>query len=137
MASKKKKSMIVKAKRKQAIAIASFKKGTGQIRVNKMLLRSDIPNHLNEFVAEPLMIAGESAKGYDIDINVNGGGFMGQATAVRGAIAKALVSATKDDKLKRTFLNYDRLLLVDDVRQVEPKKPLGGKARKKKQKSKR
>ena len=137
MASKKKKSNVVKAKRKEAVAIANFRKGTGQIRVNKRLVRLDVQSHLNDFIAEPLMIAGNEAKAFDIDIHVQGGGFMGQATAVRGAIAKALVNATKDEKLKRTFLNYDRLLLVDDVRQVEPKKPLGGKARKKKQKSKR
>ncbi len=55
----------------------------------------------------------------------------------RAAIAKALVEYTQNDKLKNAYIKYDRMLLVDDTRRVEPKKPLGTKARKKKQKSKR
>ena len=53
------------------------------------------------------------------------------------AIAKAIVEHTKDKKLKEKFMKYDRQLLVDDSRRTEPKKPLGKKARKKKQSSKR
>ena len=78
----------------------------------------------------------EFAKEFDIDISVNGSGFMSRAVAVRSCIAKALVKA-KGKKLKETFTAYDRTLLVDDVRKVESKKPLGRKARKKRQHSKR
>ena len=49
----------------------------------------------------------------------------------------AIVEYTNDKKLKEKFIKYDRLLMVDDHRRVEPKKPLGKKARKKKQSSKR
>ena len=62
---------------------------------------------------------------------------MGQAVSARSAIAKALVAYTKDKNLERRFREYDRLLLVDDSRRKEPKKPLGRGARAKKQKSKR
>ena len=62
---------------------------------------------------------------------------MSQAVAARASIAKALVGYLKDEKLKKKFIAYDRMLLVDDSRRVEPKKPLGPKARKKKQHSKR
>ena len=62
---------------------------------------------------------------------------MGQAVAARSAIAKALFEFKPSEKLRQSFLAYDRLLLVDDPRRVETKKPLGTKARKKKQKSKR
>jgi small subunit ribosomal protein S9 len=61
---------------------------------------------------------------------------MSQASAIRSCIAKAIVKA-KGKKFKELFTAYDRMLLVDDVRRVESKKPLGRKARKKKQHSKR
>ncbi|MBU0586162.1 30S ribosomal protein S9, partial [Candidatus Micrarchaeota archaeon] len=60
---------------------------------------------------------------------------MGQAQAARVAIAKALVDYTQDEALKKTFLDHDRSLLVDDVRRVEAKKYKGPKARARYQKS--
>ena len=69
----------------------------------------------------------------DIDIQVNGGGANGQADAIRLAIARALVE--HDKKLKKTFDDYDRLLLVADVRRKEACKPNDSKARAKRQKS--
>jgi len=71
----------------------------------------------------------------DIDVKVTGGGFMGQASAVRTAIAQGLLEYTKDPNLKLAFLDHDRSLLVSDPRRKEPKKPLGRGARKKRQKS--
>ena len=53
------------------------------------------------------------------------------------SLAKALFDFKPNEKLRQTMIAYDRLLLVDDPRRVETKKPLGPKARKKKQKSKR
>jgi len=127
----------VKAKKKTAVARAVIKKGKGIIRVNKILLRYYYPKYVQEFVEEPLRIAGDRIKEIDIAIKANGGGFMGQAVASRSAIAKALDDYFDDDKLTKAFLDYDRLLLVDDPRRKEAKKPLGTGARKKKQKSKR
>jgi len=62
---------------------------------------------------------------------------MSQAVASRAAIAKALVEFTGDEELRNKFLAYDRMLLVDDPRRSEAKKPLGPGARAKKQSSKR
>jgi len=73
----------------------------------------------------------------DIDIRVKGGGVMGQMQAARNCIAKAFVQFFDDLELTKRFLEYDRSFLVDDVRRVESKKPLGPKARAKKQHSKR
>ncbi len=126
-----------KAKRKEAVARAVVKKGTGKIRINKRDISLFEPKYVREFIEEPLTVLPDIAKEVDIDIMVNGGGFMGQASAARGAIAKSLVLFSKDAKAKQALVGYDRLLLVDDVRRVESKKPLGTKARKKKQKSKR
>ena len=85
-----------------------------------------------------LDLAGEAlVESVNVDVTVKGGGFMAQAMAIRGAIAKALVEFSKDKKLKEKMLKYDRMLLVDDARFKEAKKPLGLGARRKKQSSKR
>ncbi|MBN2067858.1 MAG: 30S ribosomal protein S9 [Candidatus Diapherotrites archaeon] len=125
-----------KAKKKMAVARATIKKGTGKIKINNRGISVFQPAYLKRFIGEPLEMA-PAAKEVDIKVKVKGGGFMGQAAAARSAIAKALVQYSKDNKLRAAFLAYDRMLLVDDVRRVESKKPLGTKARKKKQKSKR
>lgn len=126
-----------KSKKKEAVARAVIKKGKGVIRINKRNLHTIQPKYVYEFIKEPLHIAGKVANDYNIDVHVKGGGYMGQAVAVRAAIAKALVEETGDEKLKGAYLAYDRMLLVDDSRRVEPKKPLGPKARRKKQLSRR
>ena len=84
---------------------------------------------------EPLMIAKDLAKQVDIDVKVEGGGVMGQAEAARTAIARALLEFSNDPELKRAFLEYDRTLLVNDVRRKEPKKQGGRGARKRRQTS--
>ena len=134
---KRKTGLNVKAKKKTAVARATVRKGSGKIKINRRLLQLFEPNYVRQFISEPVSIAGDLAKLVDIDVHVKGGGAMGQAVAARSVIAKALLLYSRDHKLRSAFLNYDRLLLVDDVRGVEPKKPLGTKARKKKQKSKR
>jgi len=86
---------------------------------------------------EPIYLAGDAAHGVNISVNVAGSGAMSQAIAARGAIAKSLVEFTGDEKLRKRYIEDDRMLLVDDPRRVEPKKPLGPKARRRKQHSKR
>jgi small subunit ribosomal protein S9 len=134
---RKAKGITAKAKKKEATARAVIREGTGKVRINKRLLDYWEPKQVREFVQEPLLIAGDYAKKANISIEVHGGGFMSQAVAARACIAKCLVSFSKDEKLKRDFLEYDRMLLVDDVRRKESKKQLGIGARRKKQKSKR
>lgn len=134
---KKVKKTVVTAKKKEAIARAVIRPGKGIIRINGKLLDLTENQLRNTMLREPLMIAGPLAKEVNITINVHGGGVMGQTVAVRGAIAKSLVAYSKDDNIRKAFYEYDRLMLVDDPRRVEPKKPLGTKARAKKQKSKR
>ena len=122
-------------KRKTAIARATIKKGVGRIRVNKKPLEIFEPELARLKISEPLTLAGNVASGVDIDVNVRGGGVMGQADAVRTAIARGLVEWTSDERLKDLFLEYDRNLLVSDARQKEPKKVGGPGARAKYQKS--
>lgn len=132
----KKAGMHVSSKKKTAVARATIKKGSGIIKINKMNLEVYADGHLKEMIKEPIKIAEEFAKEFDIKITVKGGGRISQAVAVRSAISRALVRA-KGKKLKDLYLLYDRSLLVDDARKVESKKPLGTKARKRKQQSKR
>jgi small subunit ribosomal protein S9 len=68
-------------------------------------------------------------------IYVNGGGSSGQAQAARSALAKVIAKASGTDAVKKLYMEYDRTMLVDDVRQVEPKKFKGPKARARFQKS--
>ena len=134
---KRKTGLNSKAKKKEAVARAVIRKGSGKIKINKRDISLFEPKQIRAFVEEPLKILPDVAKEVDIDIKVKGGGVMGQASSVRSAIAKSLVLISKDTKAKQALVAYDRLLLVDDVRRVESKKPLGTKARKKKQMSKR
>ncbi len=124
---KKRRVMQTRGKRKEAIARASIKEGTGRISLNGRGLDAYDDPFIREVVTEPLNFI--ETKNFDIDINVRGGGFSGQAQAARTAIARAIIKFTKDEKLKTQFINYDRSLLVEDPRRVEPKKFKGPKAR--------
>ena len=123
-------------KRKRAIAKVTLKQGKGKVRVNNILLDNYEPRLSRLKLKEPLLLAHDLVNKIDINVNVVGGGISSQAEASRLGIAKALVEFTKSDKLKEQFLNYDRNLLVADVRRKEPAKPnRHGKARAKRQKS--
>ena len=121
-------------KRKSAVARAYAKKGKGVIRINKISINA-YPEYIREIMAEPLRLAEKYKDSVDIEVNAEGGGPVSQAEAVRTAIAKALVMLSDDEELKKMFMEYDRTLLVSDIRRKEPKKQLGRGARKKRQKS--
>ena len=130
------KIITVAGKRKRAIARATIRQGNGRVRVNNMALDFYEPKLSRLKLKEPLIIAGDLINKVNIDVNVIGGGISSQADASRLAIAKGLVEFSKSDKLKEEFLNYDRNLLVADVRRKEPAKPnRHGQARAKRQKS--
>ena len=122
-------------KRKTSIARASVKKGKGRVRINKVPVELLSPELARLKVMEPILLAGKKAERLDIEVKVQGGGFMGQAYATRTAIAKGLVAYSNDEKLEAMFKQHDRSLLVSDPRRKMPKKPLGRGARKKRQKS--
>ena len=130
-----KKIINTSGKRKTAIARATVQKGKGLIRINKKPLEIYEPEIARWKILEAIQIADNHINTVDIDVNVKGGGFMSQSSAVRTAIAKGLVEYTNDPNLKIAYLDYDRSLLVSDSRRKEPKKPLGRGARKKRQKS--
>jgi len=123
-------------KRKEAIARATVRPGEGRIRVNSRPAELMEPRVARDKVLEPLRVAGSDRReDVDIEVSIEGGGFMGQADAARTAIARGLVDYFDDPALRETFLRYDRSLLVNDPRRKEPKQPMGPGARAKRQKS--
>ncbi len=129
------KIVVTSGKRKTAVARATVRPGAGRVRINKIPVELLQPEMVRMTVMEPLIIAKELANKVDIDVVVNGGGFMSQAEAARTAIARGLLEFSNDAELKRAFLEYDRTLLVNDIRRKEPKKQGGRGARKRRQTS--
>ena len=122
-------------KRKEAVARASVKSGSGKVRINNVTIEIYTPELARFKMMEPILLAGDKVSAVDINVNVQGGGFMGQAEAVRTSIAKGLVEFLQDSELEASFKQYDRSLLISDPRRKLPKKPQGRGARKKRQKS--
>ncbi|HUU75004.1 MAG TPA: 30S ribosomal protein S9 [Methanoregulaceae archaeon] len=122
-------------KRKTAIARATLKTGKGRVRINSVPLEV-FPNEMVSMkISEPLLLVPKAIDGVDVSIDVHGGGIMGQAEAIRTALARGILKWHNDPLIKDIYLTYDRTLLVNDSRQKEAKKPHGRGARKKFQKS--
>lgn len=123
-------------KKKTAIARAKITEGIGRIRINKKPIEIYEPEIAKLKILEALAFVGDDVtSNIDINVNVRGGGIMGQANAVRTAIGKGIVEWTQDLAVKDAMLLYDRSLLVNDSRQKETKKFGGPGARAKSQKS--
>ncbi|MCD6445710.1 30S ribosomal protein S9 [Candidatus Bathyarchaeota archaeon] len=131
-----KKVLVVSGKRKTATARAIVRPGVGRIRINRIPIEVFEPQIAKEKILEPLIQAGDEVwKQLDIDVKVSGGGYMGQAEAARMAIANAILKWTKSQRLRTTFIKYDRTMVVGDPRRKEPKKFGGPGARARDQKS--
>ena len=131
-----KKSLVLESgKRKTAIARALIRPGKGRVRINKIPLEILTPEIAQRKIQEPLLLLEEQTKDVDIDVNVRGGGFMGQAEAARMAIARGLVSWTQSTAVRDRLQQYDRTMLAGDPRRTEPKKFGGPGARRRRQKS--
>jgi small subunit ribosomal protein S9 len=130
--------IITSGKRKTSVARAILVEGTGKVSVNKK-----DHNALGLFdklrIQEPLRIAGHvlGKNNFDVALTVKGGGEKSQIEAARLALARAIVEFTKSEDLEKAYLEYDRNLLVADVRRKEAYKPGDSKARSKRQSSKR
>ena len=128
------KVIIKSGKRKTAIATATLSEGKGKVHVNHIPIDQFQPELYRIRMMEPVLLVPDAISKVDINVTVHGGGPMSQADAVRLAVARVL--AEHSPKLKTVFLEYDRLLLVADVRFKETHKPnRHGGARGKKQKS--
>jgi SSU ribosomal protein S9P len=122
-------------KKKTAVARAIIKPGIGRVRINGYPLELWPIEMARVKMSEPLILAGDLAKKVDIEVNVSGGGYMGQAIATRIAIARGLVAYFQSQELKELYEKYDPYMLKGDPRRTEPKKPGIKHARSKRQKA--
>ncbi|MBO4499756.1 MAG: 30S ribosomal protein S9 [Bacteroidaceae bacterium] len=120
-------------RRKRAIARVFVTEGTGKITINKRDLSVYFPSPLLQYVVLQPLKKLDVAEKYDIKVNLNGGGYNGQANALRLAIARALVKINPEDKKSLRSEGF----LTRDSRSVERKKPGQPKARRRFQFSKR
>jgi small subunit ribosomal protein S9 len=120
-------------RRKEAVARARLRPGTGQLTINGRAFEVYFPTASQRMaVSEPLRVA-DRLESFDIDASIHGGGVSGQAGALRMAIARSLVETDPDVRpaLKKAGL------LTRDSRRKESKKYGLKKARKAPQFTKR
>ena len=106
-------------RRKAAVARVILKEGTGVITINKRPLEKYFPSSILQYIVKQPLSVLEVTEKYDFQVNLDGGGYKGQAEALRLGIARALVKLNPDDKAilrKHGFMTRD-------PRAVERKKP--------------
>lgn len=120
-------------RRKSAVARVFMKRGAGVITVNGKSLDEFFSRETGRMIVRQPLVLVEQLNGFDIKVNVTGGGESGQAGAVRHGITRALIefdAALKPALSKAGFVTRD-------AREVERKKVGFHKARRRKQFSKR
>ena len=120
-------------RRKAAVARVYVSEGAGKITINGRDLEVYFPSSILQFVVKQPLAKLDVLEKYDIKVNLDGGGFKGQAEALRLAIARALVKINPEDKPALKAEGF----MTRDAREVERKKPGQTKARKHFQFSKR
>jgi len=120
-------------RRKSAVARVYMFPGKGKITVNDRELNEYFSTEILQYVAtQPLSLMGVR-ENFDIKVNLDGGGFSGQAEALRLGISRALVKLDPENRPKLKAAGF----MTRDPREVERKKPGRPKARKRFQFSKR
>lgn len=120
-------------RRKAAIARVIVGEGNGAITINKRPLEVYFPSSILQYIVKQPLNTLEVVEKYDIRVNLDGGGYKGQAEALRLAIARALVKINPEDKSALRAEGF----MTRDPRSVERKKPGQPKARRRFQFSKR
>ncbi|MDE5599311.1 MAG: 30S ribosomal protein S9 [Ureaplasma sp.] len=105
-------------RRKSSVAKVKLVPGNGKISINKKEPSNYFPNDLViQDMMQPLEIT-NTAKSYDVFVKVNGGGFTGQAGAIRLGITRALIEVNKEFKKALKLAG----LVTRDARVKERKK---------------
>lgn len=121
-------------KRKTSAARVFLKPGSGKVLVNNMEIDKYLPTGTARMKALAPLATSDSAKKFDLEITVSGGGKGGQSGAIRHGITRALLAF--DSETYRPILKKAGFITRDD-RMVERKKYGLHKARKRPQFSKR
>jgi small subunit ribosomal protein S9 len=120
-------------RRKTATARVSLRPGTGSVKVNGRDLDAYFPSDVLRMVVRQPLVLTETAEKFDIVVNVDGGGFAGQAGAVRHGISRALLEFNAELRERLKSAGF----LTRDPRKKERKKYGRAGARKRFQFSKR
>ena len=110
VAKKKTVTYVGTGRRKKSVARVFMTPGTGVITVNGRTLEDYLPQATLRMVVNSPLVLTETKDQFDIKINVAGGGYTGQAGAMRHGIARALLEASADYRpvLKKAgFLTRD------------------------------
>lgn len=120
-------------RRKTSVARLYFNAGNGDISINGRTLEDYFPLEIHKIIIRQPLVLLDAVGKYDLKVNVNGGGFKGQAEAIRLAVSRALCELDAENRppLKKEGF------LTRDPRMVERKKYGRRKARRKFQFSKR
>ncbi len=120
-------------RRKEAVARAVLRAGTGVITVNGKPIEAYFPTATQRMVVTEALRVTDREQSFDIAANIFGGGVTGQAGALRMAIARSLIEIDPESRpaLKKAGL------LTRDARRKESKKYGLKKARKAPQFTKR
>ncbi|WML42612.1 30S ribosomal protein S9 [Neobacillus sp. PS3-40] len=105
-------------RRKSSVARVRLVPGSGKIVINDRDIESYIPFEALRVVVKQPLVATETLGSYDVLVNVSGGGYTGQAGAIRHGIARALLQA--DPEFRPTLKRAG--LLTRDARMKERKK---------------
>ena len=120
-------------RRKAAVARVILKEGNGTITINHRPLNVYFPSSILQYIVMQPLLTLDVAEKYDFVVTLDGGGYKGQAEALRLGIARALVAVNPEDKAVLRKHGF----MTRDPRAVERKKPGQPKARKRFQFSKR
>lgn len=105
-------------RRKSSVARVRITSGTGKITINKVDVKEYMPSQMLIIdMKQPLDLSNTSDK-FDVIVNVRGGGFSGQAGAIRMGLARALEAS--DSELRKTLKTSG--MLTRDARVKERKK---------------
>lgn len=120
-------------RRKAAVARVILTEGNGTITINRRPLDVYFPSSILQYIVKQPLNTLDVVEKYNIRVNLDGGGYKGQAEALRLAIARALVKLNPEGKPALRAEGF----MTRDPRAVERKKPGQPKARKRFQFSKR
>jgi ribosomal protein S9/S16 len=120
------KKFIGTGRRKSSVAQVILRPGKGNITVNGVDVREFFPYETNVMDLKQPLVATSTEETFDVEAKVNGGGFNGQAGAIRLGIARALLEYDKANEGSET--SYRAILkkagfITRDARVKERKKP--------------
>lgn len=105
-------------RRKSSVARVRLMSGTGTITINGRDINEFLPLETLRVIVRQPLTATETVDKFDVHVNVNGGGYTGQAGAIRHGIARALLEVSPDYRPVLKAAGF----LTRDARMKERKK---------------